>query len=105
MTALLISGCAGMRGTPLDDTYGPSQPRNRLTVEAASLPVDYWRDVKPVLDGRCVVCHACYDAPCQLKLSAFEGIGIQVREADAQPERREPLRGVLHPALRSLHGH
>jgi hypothetical protein len=74
LTALLISGCAGMRGTPLDETYGPSQPRNRLTVEAASLPVDYWRDVKPVLDGRCVVCHACYDAPCQLKLSAFEGI-------------------------------
>ncbi len=74
LTALLISGCAGMRGTALDDAYGPAEPRNRLTVEAASLPVDYWRDVKPVLDGRCVVCHACYDAPCQLKLSAFEGI-------------------------------
>jgi hypothetical protein len=74
LTALLISGCAGMRGTALDDAYGPAEPRNRLTVEAASLPVDYWRDVKPVLDGRCVVCHACYDAPCQLKLSAFAGL-------------------------------
>jgi len=36
-------------------------------------PVSYERDVEPVLDRRCVVCHACYDAPCQLVLSAFEG--------------------------------
>ncbi|MEW9797067.1 fatty acid cis/trans isomerase [Alteromonas sp. CYL-A6] len=31
-------------------------------------------DVKHILDSRCVVCHACYDAPCQLKFGAFEGI-------------------------------
>ncbi|MBL4607814.1 MAG: fatty acid cis/trans isomerase, partial [Pseudomonadales bacterium] len=31
-------------------------------------------EVKPILDSRCVVCHACYDAPCQLKLGAMEGI-------------------------------
>jgi len=35
---------------------------------------DYWRDVKPILDRRCVVCHGCYDAPCQLNLSAYEGL-------------------------------
>lgn len=29
---------------------------------------------RPVLENRCVVCHACYDAPCQLKLSSPEGI-------------------------------
>lgn len=27
-----------------------------------------------VLDQRCVVCHACYDAPCQLKLGSAEGL-------------------------------
>ncbi|WP_100656347.1 fatty acid cis/trans isomerase [Alteromonas flava] len=32
------------------------------------------RDVKPVMDSRCVVCHACYDAPCQLKLGSFSGV-------------------------------
>ena len=26
-------------------------------------PVSYEFDVKPVLESRCVVCHACYDAP------------------------------------------
>ncbi len=35
--------------------------------------VEYWRDVKPILERRCAVCHGCYDAPCQLNLSAFEG--------------------------------
>lgn len=74
LAVLVVGGCASIGGATLDEAYGPSAPRNRLTKEAASLSVDYWRDVKPVLDGRCVVCHACYDAPCQLKLSAFEGV-------------------------------
>lgn len=34
----------------------------------------YIADVKPILETRCVVCHACYDAPCQLKLGSYEGI-------------------------------
>ena len=51
LTALLISGCAGMRGGQLDESYGEPQPRNRVTATAAAHPVDYWRDVKPVLDS------------------------------------------------------
>ena len=39
-----------------------------------AVPVDYESQVRPILEGRCVVCHGCYDAPCQLKLSSFEGI-------------------------------
>ncbi len=27
-----------------------------------------------IIEQRCVVCHACYDAPCQLKLEAHEGL-------------------------------
>ena len=42
-------------------------------VEPLARPVRYLEDVKPVLDRRCVVCHACYNAACQLKLSSFEG--------------------------------
>jgi hypothetical protein len=37
-------------------------------------PVDFENSVRPVLEQRCVVCHGCYDAPCQLKLSSAEGI-------------------------------
>ena len=34
----------------------------------------YRRDVAPILERRCVVCHACFDAPCQLDLGSWEGI-------------------------------
>ena len=33
-----------------------------------------WREAKQTFDRRCVVCHGCYDSPCQLVLSSFEGI-------------------------------
>mgnify|MGYP000185507609 CR=1 FL=1 len=36
--------------------------------------ISYDEKVRPVLESRCVVCHGCYDAPCQLKLSSPEGI-------------------------------
>lgn len=47
-------------------------PQEIVSTQAA--PVDFTTQVKPILDQRCVVCHACYDAPCQLKLSSQEGI-------------------------------
>jgi len=37
-------------------------------------PVQFEQQVKPILERRCVVCHGCYDAPCQLKLSSIEGL-------------------------------
>lgn len=43
-----------------------------LTVPAEDISYQY--RVKPVLDKRCVVCHGCYDAPCQLKLSSHDGL-------------------------------
>lgn len=43
----------------------------RMTREPA---LDFPSEVRPVLEKRCVVCHGCYDAPCQLKLSSYAGI-------------------------------
>ena len=37
LTALLIAGCAGMRGVQLDQEYGEARPRNRLTIDAAEV--------------------------------------------------------------------
>jgi hypothetical protein len=39
-----------------------------------TLPELTFKDVKPILEKRCIVCHGCFDAPCQLKLSSMEGI-------------------------------
>jgi len=36
--------------------------------------ISYDDEVQPILNRRCVVCHGCYDAPCQLKLSSPEGL-------------------------------
>ncbi len=35
---------------------------------------EYAREVEPVLVRRCVACHSCYNAPCQLNLGSFAGL-------------------------------
>ncbi|WP_439100237.1 fatty acid cis/trans isomerase [Congregibacter sp.] len=35
---------------------------------------DYPAPVKAVIEQRCMVCHGCYDAPCQLKMDAWIGL-------------------------------
>lgn len=82
---LLLLVAVGFYGMPrnipdYEALYGPAAPKQRLldAEEAvrreASGYVSYWKDVQPILDRRCVVCHACYDAPCQLRLGSFEGV-------------------------------
>jgi hypothetical protein len=39
-------------------------------------------DVKPILERKCIACHGCYDAPCQLKLTSTEGL---LRGATGKP--------------------
>ena len=39
-----------------------------------SMPISYLKDVHPILEKRCAVCHSCYNAPCQLKMETFEGL-------------------------------
>lgn len=31
-------------------------------------------EVRTIIENRCTVCHGCYDAPCQLKLTAYDGL-------------------------------
>ncbi|MEO1935105.1 MAG: fatty acid cis/trans isomerase [Myxococcales bacterium] len=46
-----------------------------VMVETTTTPtVGYVNDVTRILDRRCVVCHSCYNAACQLKLGSFEGL-------------------------------
>ncbi|MBU0943454.1 MAG: fatty acid cis/trans isomerase [Proteobacteria bacterium] len=57
----LLTGCMGKTAEPV----------------AVTIPdhvIDYQAEVKPLLDRRCVVCHSCYNSPCQLKLSSYEGV-------------------------------
>jgi len=58
---LLLAGCS----------YSAPDP---VEVKLSSYKVDYLADVKPILDKRCVVCHSCYNSPCQAKFSSFDGV-------------------------------
>jgi len=71
---LLLSGCTAIGTLQFDERYGKAAVKERVVEALAPGSVDYWSEVKPILDQRCVVCHACYDASCQLKMSSIEGI-------------------------------
>ncbi|WP_261817910.1 fatty acid cis/trans isomerase [Vibrio gallicus] len=70
----IVAGCATYTGLNFDELFGEERVQQRI-ISHDLAQAHYFEDqVKPVLDKRCVVCHACYDAPCQLKLTSAEGI-------------------------------
>ncbi|MGC1507138.1 hypothetical protein FT643_12630 [Ketobacter sp. MCCC 1A13808] len=74
---LVITGCSTLLASQWDRLYGKSDPAHfdkATTQTTGSNAVNYLKDVKPILDQRCVVCHSCYDSPCQLKLGSYAGI-------------------------------
>ena len=75
ITALFIlTGCSAYRAAKLDKKFGPVQTVNRSVDFLTPGAISFYDDVQPILERRCDVCHGCYDAPCQLKLTCFEGI-------------------------------
>lgn len=60
----------------LDKLYGASNIENRLSQPAAtpSQAIHFTDTIQPIIENRCVVCHGCYDAPCQLKMESRAGI-------------------------------
>jgi len=75
MVLTLLGGCTLMARYALDDRYGQPNPAR---FDEAEKPkpgmLSYRKDIQPLLNHRCAVCHACYDAQCQLKLTAWEGV-------------------------------
>lgn len=42
--------------------------------QGASIPRDeYTEKIKPIFESRCVSCHSCFNAPCQLNLQTYSG--------------------------------
>jgi Fatty acid cis/trans isomerase (CTI) len=58
---LTIAGCAGKTLPP-------------VAVKIPTRTIDYQKEIKPLLEKRCTVCHSCYNSPCQLKLDSFAGV-------------------------------
>jgi hypothetical protein len=92
LLVLLLAACATYTEYTFEQRFGAAAPVDRLVANLPPQQVDYWAEVKPVLESRCVVCHGCYDAPCQLKLGAIEGIERGASEAVVYDQSR--LRGA-----------
>lgn len=75
LACLSLAACATVTRVQLDHELGRPDPTrfDRTPAPLAPAP-DYQTRVRPILERRCVTCHACYDAPCQLKLSRFDGL-------------------------------
>ncbi len=78
---VVTAGCTTLIVSQLDQRYGKPTAREYSEVDT-QLSVEFNRDVLPVLERRCTVCHGCYDAPCQLKLESYQGL---LRGASEQP--------------------
>jgi len=72
LLVVFAGGCAPFAIRKMDALYGPEAPRDRAA--ASSSVVTFEQDVAPLLNRRCLVCHSCYDAPCQLKMESFAGL-------------------------------
>jgi len=91
--ALILAGCAAIVRNQLDSSYGAADPQRYAS--PAPDPGGTWQQAKQVFDRRCVLCHACYDAPCQLNLASFEGIARGENKANVYATRlraAEPTR-------------
>ncbi len=73
---LFLSGCATLGVMEFDKLYGPSHVDNRLAQPKATTAqtINFNQQIQPIIENRCVVCHGCYDAPCQLKMESRAGI-------------------------------
>lgn len=72
--AMLLCSCVAQRERQLERRFGALAVRDRSIDHLESGAIDYVTQVRPILEARCVVCHACFDAPCQLDLGSPEGI-------------------------------
>jgi len=68
--SLILAGCTSQ------PTVQKEQPNvdYDLLLTLPEKKISYNQTIQPILNQRCVVCHGCFDAPCQLKLSSFDGL-------------------------------
>lgn len=81
--ACLVTAC-------LDDTQ-ELELNNNLPLPR-TIDVDYASEIKPIIEEKCVACHGCFDAPCQLKMESTEGFLRGATKLNAYDgTRKEPI--------------
>ena len=92
----ILGACAIFANIHFNNMFSAAEPQFRMVANNSTPAIIYHEQVQPIIEKRCVVCHGCYDAPCQLKLSAAQGIDRGASKAlvydgtriTAEPPRR-----------------
>jgi len=71
LASILMVSCGGEKESM---TKNQADIEYHIILKGGEKNISYMNEARPVLEKRCVVCHGCYDAPCQLKLTSIEGI-------------------------------
>lgn len=67
----LVVACGGSERSVATE---PAKVEYELLYDLPDKKLSFNDEVLPVFEKRCIACHGCYDAPCQLKLSSAEGV-------------------------------
>ena len=71
LLAVLIAACSDSNVTHHDTVPKP-----------ADMEISYRDHIEPIIEAKCLACHGCYDAPCQLKFETPEAL---IRGAHSDP--------------------
>ena len=71
LVSILMVSCGGEKESM---TKNQADIEYHILLKGGEKNISYMNEARPVLEKRCIVCHGCYDAPCQLKLTSIEGI-------------------------------
>lgn len=84
---ILLFGCDGAE-------YPVPEPDE--LPKAVTETVSFETDIRPIVETKCLACHACFDAPCQLKMESAAGLvrGASISEVynGTRTESQQPTR-------------
>jgi hypothetical protein len=70
--------------------------------QPASASDEYAARIQPIFDNRCVACHSCYNAPCQLNLQNYSGLARGATKLNIYDRSR---RKSVAPSRLDVDGH
>lgn len=72
--ALIITACSEDTIQPANEGVNATESNLQSPIVIQPVDISYQTDIRPIIETKCVACHACYDSPCQLNLSSATGL-------------------------------
>lgn len=74
LSLFLFSACQNNHPSIVDLSFPAPTPAPVPLPAPVERTVSYTKEIKPLIEFKCLSCHSCFDAPCQLKLESTEGL-------------------------------